>query len=227
MNINKFGFTRKNDEGDLTDPLLYESEQELLRDEYESPDDDGRQQGKRRRGQSRKKKASAAGPEGAGQDEKKENAAAGIVGGLLGSLIGVVVIVLLGQLGYIAVISGLIMGFCTLKGYEKLGGRLSKKGIVLSVIIMIIMVWIGTRLDWAIYLQREVFTEETPFTVFAYLDAALEQLSAEGEDVFRSYYAELAEQYLFSALGAVYVIFNTVRGNGKKGGKAGGQSGRS
>lgn len=48
--------------------------------------------------------------------QKKENIVAGIVGALIGSLLGVLCIVILGQLGYVAALSGLVMVICTLKG---------------------------------------------------------------------------------------------------------------
>lgn len=69
--------------------------------------------------------------------QKTENLAGGIAGALIGSLLGVVCIVLLSQLGYVAAISGVLMAVGVLKGYEKLGGKLTKKGIVISMIIMV------------------------------------------------------------------------------------------
>ena len=67
------------------------------------------------------------------KSEKGENVVTGIVGAFLGSIIGLIVIVLVGQLGYVAVLSGIVMGVCTVKGYAILGGRLSKKGAVISL----------------------------------------------------------------------------------------------
>ena len=52
------------------------------------------------------------------EEKKRENVPAGIVGAFLGSLIGVACAVLIGQLGYVASISGLVMAVCALKGYE-------------------------------------------------------------------------------------------------------------
>ena len=58
---------------------------------------------------------------------KPENVLAGVVGALLGCLLGVGCIVLLGQLGYVAALSGIVLAVCTLanrifSGY--LGGQL-------------------------------------------------------------------------------------------------------
>ena len=87
--------------------------------------------------------------------QKTENLAGGIAGALIGSLLGVVCIVLLSQLGYVAAISGVLMAVGVLKGYEKLGGKLTKKGIVISMIIMVFMTYAGDRMDWAIRLLRD------------------------------------------------------------------------
>ena len=47
------------------------------------------------------------------------------------------------------------MAVCTLKGYEIGSGKLSKRGIVISVILMLVMTYVGDRLDWAIMIARE------------------------------------------------------------------------
>ena len=51
------------------------------------------------------------------QAGKGENITGGLVGALLGSLVGVVSIIIFSQLGYVAALSGVIMAVCTLKGY--------------------------------------------------------------------------------------------------------------
>jgi hypothetical protein len=137
--------------------------------------------------------------------EKRESVVGGLVGAFLGSLIGVVCIVLIGQLGYIASISGAVMGVCALKGYEILGRKLSPKGIVLSSILMIIMVYMGQRIDYAIAVALAYGVDaltafrSIPFMVADnYIDSA-------------GYYVGLAMLYLFAALGAVPTIFNIVK----------------
>ena len=73
-------------------------------------------------------------------EEKKENIIAGIVGAFLGTLIGLVCIVVVDQLGYMASISGVVMGVCAIKGYQLLAGKMSLKGCVLSTVFMICVV---------------------------------------------------------------------------------------
>ena len=85
-----------------------------------------------------------------------ENFVMGVIGALIGALLGAASIILLSQLGYIAAISGVILALCTLKGYELLGKNLSRKGIVVCVILMLITPFIADWIDWAIYLKREL-----------------------------------------------------------------------
>lgn len=58
-----------------------------------------------------------------------------------------------------AAISGVIMAVCALKGYELLGGKLTKKGVIISGVIMIVMTYVGDRVDWAIMIARELETD--------------------------------------------------------------------
>ena len=95
----------------------------------------------------------------ANEKNKKENLVGGVVGALIGSLLGAASIILLSQLGYVAAISGVIMAVCALKGYELLGGKLTKKGVIISVVIMIVMTYVGDRVDWAIMIARELETD--------------------------------------------------------------------
>ncbi|MBR2831922.1 MAG: FUSC family protein [Oscillospiraceae bacterium] len=131
--------------------------------------------------------------------QKNENVIGGIVGALIGALIGAAVIVGIGQLGYVSMWSGVVMGVCAVKGYELLGGKLSTKGIVLSCVIMAIMVYLGHRMDWAITIAKvrglelgEAFREtEQAVRLFG---------------VSRNYYSNLALTFLFTAIGAVPTI---------------------
>lgn len=72
--------------------------------------------------------------------EVKEKVAGGILGAFLGTLIGAICIVLVNQFGYIASISGVVMGVCALKGYQILGKKMSLKGIIICVILWYISV---------------------------------------------------------------------------------------
>lgn len=141
------------------------------------------------------------------KQNKSENVIAGTVGALLGSLVGVVSIIIFSQLGYVAILSGIIMAICTLKGYELLGGKLTKKGIIVSVIVMIVMTYVGDRLDWAIVIASAL---DVPFTL-AY--QILPDLLYEEVIEMATYVGNLVLQYLFVLLGAVPTIINSLRNN--------------
>ena len=80
---------------------------------------------------------------------KKSRVAEGIVGAVLGSLIGCILWILIYKLGYIAGIAGAAIGICAMKGYEMLGGHLDKKGVVISSVIMVVMIYFGNRIAWS------------------------------------------------------------------------------
>ncbi len=143
--------------------------------------------------------------------EKNENLVGGFVGALLGSLIGVVCIVIFGQLGRVAVASGIVMAVCTLKGYEMLGGKLTKKGIVISIIMMILMTYVGDRIGWAIIIVRELGGDI--FSAFQMVPALLQW----GRIESGNYWANLALLYVFTIGGAIPTCTSIVKDRKKEG----------
>ncbi|MCR4756933.1 MAG: hypothetical protein K5792_03950 [Butyrivibrio sp.] len=142
------------------------------------------------------------------QRKANENVGLGIVGALLGSLLGVLVIVLIGQLGYVAVAGGLVMGFTTLKGYELLAKNMSNKGLIISSIIMILMVYVAERIDWAIEVFK-VYSDEhiSFFEAFLYTPEVIKYSDATGQFI-----GSLVLLYIFTAVG----VFGVIRATAKK-----------
>lgn len=143
------------------------------------------------------------------KEQKKENFVGGIVGALLGSVLGILCIIFFSQLGRIAAVSGVVMAVCTLKGYEMLGGKLTKKGIVISVVMMLVMTYIGDRLDWAIMIVREVGAEwgidfATAFQIVP--DLLAEDLIDSG-----TYWYNIVVLYLFTIGGAIPTISSIMK----------------
>lgn len=145
------------------------------------------------------------------KDNKNENVVGGIVGALLGSLIGVVCIVVLGQMGWVAAVSGAVLAVCTIKGYELLGGKLTKKGVVISILFMILMTYVGNRLDWAIEVVK--YYDMNIFEGFNSIPLCLEYGIIESS----SYILYLVELYIFTALGAVPTIKKTLQESKEEG----------
>ena len=142
--------------------------------------------------------------------QKKENIVGGIVGALLGSLLGMLSVLILSQLGYVAALSGVIMAVCVLKGYEMLGGKLTKKAVVISAVIMILMTYFADRVDWAIILFNQGGGAEAGYSLFECYRLIPAALSAEIIDM-GSYIGNLVLQYLFVALGAIPVSYTHLR----------------
>lgn len=129
----------------------------------------------------------------------KENMVLGIVGALVGSLIGAVSIVLLGQLGYIASISGWLLAILTLKGYEKLGKKLSVVGVIICIVVMVGMTFAGYVVSNTVMLMREyeaTWSEAYPLV--------MEVIGEGHSDVNK----EILMLYAFVALGAVPTIIS-------------------
>lgn len=138
--------------------------------------------------------------------EKSENIPMGILGALGGALLGALSIILLSQLNMVAAISGFILAFCTLKGYEKLGGRLSIVGIVVSIVLMLMTPYLADRISWALVIIKELpdfsFTE-----AFAAVPEIIQLSEMEGV-----YFKDILMLYGFCVLGA----FSTVASVFKK-----------
>lgn len=141
-------------------------------------------------------------------EQKSVNLFGGIIGAILGSLIGVVCIVIFGQLGYVAALSGTLMAFCTLKGFDKLGGKLTVPGIVLSCIIMVGMTYLGNRLDWAIEFSNAMkeYYDVSIFDAFRMVPELVEST-----DVMGDYIVSFLQQMLFILIGAVPTIISITR----------------
>ena len=129
--------------------------------------------------------------------EIPENIGRGILGAVIGGAIGAAVIVLLGQLGYVAAISGMVLGYCTIGGYRRGAGRLSAAGIAACVVVMLAAVYFGNRVDIAITAAKEL--EITFWQGFRWMHELVDT---------DAYMGNLAVLYLFTALGAVPEALN-------------------
>lgn len=132
---------------------------------------------------------------------RPENVLGGTLGALIGSAIGAASIILLSQLGYVASISGLILAFCTLKGYSLLGGKLTTKGIIISLILIAVVPYLADRLDWAIVVINEI-----PSVSLGEAFEAIPALIDEGFIDSELYTSTLVKLYIFVAIGAIGTV---------------------
>lgn len=138
-------------------------------------------------------------------EQQNENVLAGSVGAFIGSVLGAVVALIIAQLGYVSFISGIVMGVCTIKGYELLGRKLSKKGVIISVFFMIVMTLLAHQFDYAFLLAREVGSD-----VFASFSALTSYILTGGE-IDSSYWINLGLLLLFTGIGAAYMVYDAMK----------------
>ena len=134
-------------------------------------------------------------------EEKHENVVKGTIGALIGSLIGGACIILLGQLGYVAAISGIVLAFCALKGYELLGGKLSTKGIVISIIFMLVVPAVAFFINVALSVVGEF-----PDATFGEALSFVIELTQYDSEMQSAVVTELLMLYGFTALGAFSLV---------------------
>ena len=123
---------------------------------------------------------------------------------MIGVIIGGAVALLVARLGYVSVLAGAALGFCTIKGYELLGKKLSKLGIGVSIFFMLVMILFVHQLDWAILISREVGTDV--FSAFSYFTNYL----LSGGEVHYTYWLNLGLLYLFTGIGAYSMVHNAL-----------------
>lgn len=133
--------------------------------------------------------------------EKNENIIGGIIGAFIGSLLGLLCIVLFGMAGYVAAVSGAVMAVGALKGYEILGGKLSKLGVAVSVVFMVVMILLGNRLSTAIELMKK-FGDINDWNLMECFSKVPDSNYINQSVYFRN----LAMIFIFAVLGAVPVI---------------------
>lgn len=126
---------------------------------------------------------------------QKENVLLGTIGALLGALIGGAVALFIARLGYVAVAAGLVLGICTIKGYEMFARKLSRKGILISVVLMVVTVFLVNQIDLAMEVVAQLGVE------FAYAFRVVNELIASGEYP-DNYFFNLGMLAVFTLAGA-------------------------
>lgn len=88
---------------------------------------------------------------------KKDRVILGTLGALIGSILGAVCILLEGRTtGGFSIICGMVMAVCTMQGYTLLGGQLSKRGAVISLGIMAVMIAFANYVNCTLEIMETV-----------------------------------------------------------------------
>lgn len=147
--------------------------------------------------------------EGTVEVKKSENVMMGVVGAMIGAILGGASIVLISQLGYIASISGFILAFCTLKGYQLLGGGMSMKGVIVCAVLMLLVPFVADWINWSI-----VVVQSFPEYELTLLDGStiFAEILAEDTEMVGEYLKNLGMLYLFVLMGGFVTVKNAFKG---------------
>lgn len=142
------------------------------------------------------------------REQPRDNVVAGTVGAFLGALIGVACIVLIDRLGYVSALGGMVMAVCSIKGYTMLGGRFSKRGAVISGLMVLVLTYISNKVCFALAVMEAMADMGGIdfFTAFRSVSLLLEDA-----DLRRTYIGALGMLYLFTLIGGLPVIINALR----------------
>ena len=88
------------------------------------------------------------------------NPVMGILGAIVFSLIGCAVWILIGKLGYISYLGGIAMAFSTIFGYHLFGKRFDTLGLIISIVIVLVMVFVSNMFIYAWQIVSEPGIEE-------------------------------------------------------------------
>ena len=144
-----------------------------------------------------------------GQSRRKENMFLGLIGAILGALLGTVLWVVIGMVGFIAGIAGYAIVFCAMKGYEIIGRKLSRKGIIICILLSCLMI-VGAEyvsLGLAIYKELGEIYFLSMGDSFALVPAFLEESEVA---------AGVMKDLIFGYALAVWASFSSVKARWKQ-----------
>ncbi len=137
--------------------------------------------------------------------QMKSKVVPGAVGAFLGALVGMVLWIVIYRLGYIAGIAGAVGIICSMKAYEKFGGWLDVKGIVISSVFSLVLIYIAHNIAITMIIVNEFEKYSIDydfFDVYKNLPEFLELLEVKSQ-----YWSDLIIGYVLTVIvGASYVI---------------------
>ena len=137
--------------------------------------------------------------------------ARGILGAVIGSIPGILLWILLGYIGYTSAIVGFVMAIGIIFGFVKMGGDLmSGAGIAVCVVVLLIAIYVGEHMSWAVSLSKELKEIDEAYTA-GFCASHLYDLLELGE-IKGSFFLSLGQGYLFGILGAFGTFKKVLRG---------------
>lgn len=131
------------------------------------------------------------------KSRKKENVILGLIGALIGTIPGIILWVIIGQLGYIAALCGALISLGALLGYAFFGKRFSTGGMIISGLIIILATFLAICLNYTVYIMRYQHVS------FAESIIILKIMVTSIKSFHVSFIKSIALGYLFTILSAV------------------------
>ena len=150
---------------------------------------------------------------------EKSSVILGTFGAIIGALIGGVIWVVLYLVGYLSSISTLIAITLSMKLYKKFGKYLDIKGVIISTLVTIIVMYVANRLSYSILIYR-IYEENglasltSFYDIFVKLFDLLKGMSLEAGknvDLVSLFYRDLVIGYLLGAIPAVLHIIAAIK----------------
>lgn len=135
----------------------------------------------------------------------------GALGAIGGALIGSVVWALVLQLGYMASLVGLLIGFLAEKGYNLAKGKQTKGKIAVLIVAIILGVLAGTVASDAITLAQMISAGELPGITYGQIPKLIAFLAVNDPEYLRATIVNCGMGLLFAALGVFGILRKTKR----------------
>ena len=136
----------------------------------------------------------------------ESNSLKGTIGAILGSLIGIILWIVMYRIDYFDSIAGLVIAYGTLKGYEILSGYLNRRGVLISIIVIIISIWLSNKIAWTLNIYDTLKESYSIIKCFINLNSMLIKLNLKN-----SYHISLIFGYLIGILGSYKIIYKSLR----------------
>jgi len=130
----------------------------------------------------------------------------GIIGAVIGAFLGTIVWVLIAQTGHMAYVGGLAIAVGVIKGYEILGHGMDKKGLIVSIGIIILTVYFAQYASYGFAFYNEMKKYDLKIDMFGTFKYYLKS-----PEVSRVFHRDLAFGYLFTIVPTVYYIKSKYR----------------
>lgn len=141
------------------------------------------------------------------QNLSKANFPKGLLGAFLGSLVGVVLWVVIYQLGYIAGIAGAAMVIFAFRGFKMFGKELTFAGVICSILISFMMIPFSVYLSWSI----DLFSYLGEGITFSECFGSLIYFMLDNDEIFRGMIGEMVMGYFLYLIAAVSTIVKTIK----------------